>query len=71
MTTFGVDPNEQTADEVDSVTSPTVTSFTFDLTMVTDQSLAEEVPDGFSRVIGDMNYFKVRNLLRIIFLELI
>ena len=59
MTTFGVDQNEVVSDAVEGATAPT-TSFTFDLVMTTDHELDEEVPEGFTRVIGDVNYFKVK-----------
>ena len=59
MTTFGVDQNEVVSDAVEGASAPT-TSFTFDLVMTTDHELDEEVPEGFSRVIGDVNYFKVK-----------
>ena len=59
MTTFGVDQSDVVSDSVEGASVPT-TSFTFDLVMTTDHQLDEEVPEGFSRVIGDMNYFKVK-----------
>ena len=46
------------SESVEGASAPT-TSFTFDLVLTTDHQLDEDVPEGFSRVIGDMNYFKV------------
>lgn len=60
LTTFGVDQADVVSDSVEGASAPT-TSFTFDLVMTTDHQLDEEVPEGFSRVIGDMNYFKVKH----------
>jgi len=61
-TTFGVDQTDVVSDSVEGASAPT-TSFTFDLVMTTDHQLDEEVPEGFSRVIGDMNFFKVKHNL--------
>ena len=62
FTTFGVDQTDVVSDSVEGASAPTA-SFTFDLVMTTDHQLDEEVPEGFSRVIGDMNYFKVKHTM--------
>lgn len=58
LATFGVDKNEIESGIVEGASAP-ATSFTFDLTLTTDHQLSEDLPEGFTRVIGDMNYFKV------------
>jgi len=58
LATFGVDQNEVESSIVKGASAP-ATSFTFDLTLTSDQRLSEELPEGYTRVIGDMNYFKV------------
>lgn len=55
---FGVDQNDVESGSVEGA-STTSQSFTFDLTLTTDHQLIEELPEGYTRVIGDMNYFKV------------
>ena len=61
LATFGVDKNEIESGIVEGASAP-ATSFIFDLTLTTDHQLSEDLPDGFTRVIGDMNYFKVNNM---------
>ena len=56
--TFGIDQNDVESGPVKGASAPSE-SFTFDLTLTTDHQLIEELPEGYTRVIGDMNYFKV------------
>ena len=65
LESFGVDQTEVESGTVEGASAP-ATSFTFDLTLTTDHSLSEELPEGYSRVIGDMNYFKVNHSLEFI-----